>query len=96
MGDSYPDNLPARPSGRGAAPPKSATPPAFSPGSPANPRRGNTLRLFIGREAGIGKTTLATFIEYEAHGRGIREWVVHCYELAATLPYGPCTGYAHC
>ena len=28
--------------------------------------------MFIGGEAGIGKTTLATFIEYEAHGRGIR------------------------
>jgi DNA-binding NtrC family response regulator len=97
MGDSYPDNHPARPSGRGAATPKSATPPAFGSGSPANRRRGNTLRLFgregeqvrlrqllnaavggssglllIGGEAGIGKTTLATFIEYEAHGRGIR------------------------
>jgi predicted ATPase len=33
---------------------------------------GSSGLLLIGGEAGIGKTTLATFIEYEAHGRGIR------------------------
>jgi DNA-binding SARP family transcriptional activator len=45
--------------------------------------------VLIGGEAGIGKTALATSIECEAHGRGIPVWVGHCYELAATPPYGP-------
>ena len=113
-GRSYPDNHPTRPSGRGAATPKSPTPHAFGAGSPANRRQRNTLRLFgregeqaqlrqllnaavggsgglvlIGGEAGIGKTALATSIECEARGRGVPVWVGHCYELAATPPYGP-------
>ena len=117
MGNSYPDNHPTRPSGRDAAVPKSATPPAFGSRSPAKRRQRNTLRLFgregeqaqlrqlldaavdgsgglvlIGGEAGIGKTALATSIEYEARGRGIPVWVGHCYELAATPPYGPWMG----
>ncbi len=45
--------------------------------------------VLIGGEAGIGKTALATSIEREAHGRGIPVWVGHCYEFAATPPYGP-------
>jgi hypothetical protein len=111
---SYPDNHPARPSGRGEGTPKPATPPAFGSGSQDSRRRGNTPQLFgreaeqarlrqlldaavggsgglvlIGGEAGIGKTALATSIAREAHGRGIPVWVGHCYELAATPPYGP-------
>jgi DNA-binding CsgD family transcriptional regulator len=45
--------------------------------------------VLIGGEAGIGKTALATSIAREAHSRGIPVWVGHCYELAATPPYGP-------
>ena len=48
--------------------------------------------LLIGGEAGIGKTALATFIGYEAHGREIPVWVGHCYEFVATPPYGPWMG----
>ena len=51
--------------------------------------RGNLV--FIGGEAGIGKTALATSIAYEARGRGIPSWVGHCYEFVATPPYGPWT-----
>ena len=47
--------------------------------------------VLIGGEAGIGKTALATSIEYEAWGRGIPVWVGHCYEFVATPPYGPWT-----
>ena len=45
--------------------------------------------VLIGGEAGIGKTALATYIAYEARGRGIPVWVGHCYEFVATPPYGP-------
>jgi tetratricopeptide (TPR) repeat protein len=45
--------------------------------------------VLIGGEAGIGKTALATSIEYEARSRGIPVWVGHCYEFVATPPYGP-------
>ena len=45
--------------------------------------------MLIGGEAGIGKTALAASIEREARGRGIPVCVGHCYELAATPPYGP-------
>ena len=50
-------------------------------------RRGGLV--LIGGEAGIGKTALATYIAYEARGRGIPVWVGHCYEFVATPPYGP-------
>jgi DNA-binding CsgD family transcriptional regulator len=95
---SYPDNHPTRPSGRGAANrQKENTPQLFG-------REGEQARLrqlldaavgesgglvLIGGEAGIGKTALATSIAREARGRGIPVWVGHCYELAATPPYGP-------
>jgi predicted ATPase len=45
--------------------------------------------VLIGGEAGIGKTALATSLAREARGRGMLAWVGHCYELAATPPYGP-------
>ena len=45
--------------------------------------------VLIGGEAGIGKTALAKSIAREARGREIQVWVGHCYELAATPPYGP-------
>lgn len=45
--------------------------------------------VLIGGEAGIGKTALATSIDREARRLGIPVWVGHCYELAATPPYGP-------
>jgi predicted ATPase/DNA-binding CsgD family transcriptional regulator len=45
--------------------------------------------VLIGGEAGIGKTALATSIEYEARSRGMPVWVGHCYEFVATPPYGP-------
>ena len=45
--------------------------------------------VLIGGEAGIGKTALARSIASEARGRQIPVWVGHCYELAATPPYGP-------
>jgi predicted ATPase len=50
---------------------------------------GSGSLVLIGGEAGIGKTALATSIERKAHGRRIPVWVGHCYELAATPPYGP-------
>jgi DNA-binding CsgD family transcriptional regulator len=50
---------------------------------------GSGSLVLIGGEAGIGKTALATSIEREAYGRGIPVWIGHCYELAATPPYGP-------
>jgi DNA-binding CsgD family transcriptional regulator len=49
----------------------------------------NGSLVLIGGEAGIGKTALAASIAREAHGRAIPVWVGHCYELAATPPYGP-------
>jgi predicted ATPase/DNA-binding CsgD family transcriptional regulator len=49
--------------------------------------RGNLV--FIGGEAGIGKTALATSVAREAQDRGIPVWVGHCYEFVATPPYGP-------
>ena len=98
MRSSYLDNHPTRPSGRGAANrQKENTPQLFG-------REGEQARLrqlldaavgesgglvLIGGEAGIGKTSLATSIAREARGRGIPVWVGHCYELAATPPYGP-------
>ncbi len=45
--------------------------------------------VFIGGEAGIGKTALATSIAHEAQDRGIPVWAGHCYEFVATPPYGP-------
>jgi predicted ATPase/DNA-binding CsgD family transcriptional regulator len=45
--------------------------------------------VMIGGEAGIGKTALASSIEYEARSRGMPVWVGHCYEFVATPPYGP-------
>jgi predicted ATPase/DNA-binding CsgD family transcriptional regulator len=47
--------------------------------------------VLIGGEAGIGKTALASSIEYEARSRGMPVWVGHCYEFVATPPYGPWT-----
>ncbi|HEX5848487.1 MAG TPA: AAA family ATPase, partial [Rubrobacter sp.] len=51
--------------------------------------RGNLA--FIGGEAGIGKTALASSVAHEARERGISVWVGHCYEFVATPPYGPWT-----
>ncbi len=45
--------------------------------------------VFVGGEAGIGKTALATSVAHEAQERGIPVWVGHCYEFVATPPYGP-------
>ncbi|MDQ3412058.1 MAG: AAA family ATPase, partial [Chloroflexota bacterium] len=45
--------------------------------------------VFIGGEAGIGKTTLARELEQEAAARGVFVLKGHCYDLTATPPYGP-------
>ena len=47
-----------------------------------------TLAL-IGGEAGIGKTTLAEALCWEAAARGATVLVGRCYDLAETPPYGP-------
>jgi DNA-binding CsgD family transcriptional regulator len=52
---------------------------------------GNGGLVLIGGEAGIGKTALASSIQYEARSRGMPVWVGHCYEFVATPPYGPWT-----
>lgn len=50
---------------------------------------GNGGIVLISGEAGVGKTTLAASVQIEACSRGISVKVGHCYELAATPPYGP-------
>ena len=96
--NSYPDNHPTRPSGRGEANRQQEnTPQLFG-------REGEQARLrqlldaavdesgglvMIGGEAGIGKTALATSIAREARSQGIPVCVGHCYEFTATPPYGP-------
>src|SRR4051812_3685381 len=45
--------------------------------------------ILIGGEAGIGKTTLAEAVCFEAEQQGALVLVGRCYDLAETPPYGP-------
>src|SRR3712207_5596162 len=45
--------------------------------------------ILLGGEAGIGKTSLARALGWEATARGALALNGHCYDLSATPPYGP-------
>jgi DNA-binding CsgD family transcriptional regulator len=57
-------------------------------------RDGRGGLIVLSGEAGIGKTSLARDLVYEATRAGVCVLIGHCYDLTVTPPYGPWLGLA--